>query len=298
MSEQPKITFLGFGEAGAAFATGWENHELQLTAFDIKTRSEVTRAEMLARYSKYGVRGCEQPAEAVRDCDAIFSLVTADQAHEAAMSVVGKVSPGTLFLDCNSCAPDTKRASAKIIDAAGGRYVDVAVMAPVHTTLHQTSVLICGPHCTQSMHLMEKLEMNVSEMEGDIGAASATKMVRSIMIKGLEATMLECVLAARKAGVDETVLDSLDRTFPGFNFRQKAAYMLERVMLHGTRRAAEMREVALTIDQLGLNNTMTLATVECQQRVGELKLDPGKDPATEGYGQRADRILDALAKLE
>ena len=77
-------------------------------------------------------------------------------------------------------------------------------------------------------------------------------MIRSMMMKGLEALVCECVFAGRKAGVIETVLDSLDDTYPGFDWKKRAAYMLERVMTHGVRRAAEMREVALTVDLLGL----------------------------------------------
>ena len=294
MSAKLKVAFLGFGEAGAAFAQGWQNSGFDLTAFDVKTQSDATRTDMLARYAQYDVAGLDQIADAVSDRDAIFSFVTADQAHIAAKSVLGLCKPGALFFDCNSCAPDTKRASAKLIEESGGHYVDVAVMAPVHPGLHKTKVNICGPHSAEAERLMHQLNMNVEVMDGSIGHASSTKMVRSIMMKGLEATMVECVLAGRKAGVDELVLDSLDKTYPGFNFREKAAYMLERVMVHGVRRAAELREVALTVEQLGLDNHMSKSTVEWQQNIGERKLDPNMDLGPEDYGARADIILAAL----
>ncbi len=294
MSAQPTVTFIGFGEAGAAFAQGWQEQHLNLKAFDIKTQSDATRTEMLARYEQFGVKGCDLLSDAVADCDVIFSFVTADQAHLAAKSVLGLCRPGTLFFDCNSCAPDTKRASAKLIEADGGRYVDVAVMAPVHAGLHRTKVHICGPHDAEAHELMQLLQMNVTIQQGDIGQASATKMVRSIMVKGLEATILECVLSARKAGVDELVLESLDQTYPGFNFREKANYMMERVMVHGVRRAEEMREVALTVEQLGLDNHMSKAIVEWQQAVGEMKLDPDFELGPEEYGPHADIVLAAL----
>ena len=85
-------------------------------------------------------------------------------------------------------------------------------------------------------------------------------------MKGLEALVCECVLAGAKAGVIETVLDSLDDTYPGFDWRKRSAYMLERMMTHGVRRAAEMREVALTVDLLGLDGAMSRASVGWQQR--------------------------------
>ncbi len=289
-----KIALIGFGEAGAAFAEGWNALNVVPSVFDVKTRSDATRVAMLERYRTHSVTGCDTLEEAVGAADVIFSFVTADQAHDAAKSVLGHCNPGAMFFDCNSCAPDTKRASAQLIEADGGRYVDVAVMAPVFPNLHRTKVHICGPHAEQAEQAMQALDMNVTVMDGDTGRASATKMVRSIMMKGLEATMMECVLAGRRAGVDDLVLDSLDKTYPGFNFREKAAYMLERVMVHGIRRAAELREVALTVEHLGLDNGMSRSTVDWQQKIGELKLDPNYELAADDYGARADIILDAL----
>jgi 3-hydroxyisobutyrate dehydrogenase-like beta-hydroxyacid dehydrogenase len=132
--------------------------------------------------------------------------------------------------------------------------------------------------------------MSATIHDGPVGAASAVKMIRSVMMKGLEALVCECVLAGRKAGVIETVLDSLDDTYPGFDWKKRSAYMLERVMTHGLRRASEMREVALTVDQLGLKGGMSRASVGWQQEIGELGL---RANAAEGADYRvlADQIL-------
>jgi hypothetical protein len=136
--------------------------------------------------------------------------------------------------------------------------------------------------------------MSATIHNGPVGAASAVKMIRSVMMKGLEALVCECVLAGRKAGVIEAVLDSLDDTYPGFDWKSRSAYMLERVMTHGVRRAAEMREVALTVDLLGLKGEMSRASVGWEQTIGELGLRA--DAAEAGdYRVLADRILAALA---
>jgi 3-hydroxyisobutyrate dehydrogenase-like beta-hydroxyacid dehydrogenase len=129
--------------------------------------------------------------------------------------------------------------------------------------------------------------------DGPVGAASSVKMIRSVMMKGLEALVCECVLAGRKAGVIETVLDSLDDTFPGFDWKERSAYMLERVMTHGVRRAAEMREVALTVDLLGLKGEMSRAAVGWEQAIGELGLRVNGAEAGD-YRVLADRVLAAL----
>ena len=166
---------IGFGEAGAAFAQGWREHgSIVLKAFDVKTQSDATRMEMMSRYAEYGVEGCDLLADAVNDCDVIFSFVKADQAQEAVRSVLGLCREGTLFFDCNSCAPDTKRGSAKLIEADSGRYVDGAVMAPVNPNLQQTKVHICGPHSTAAEALMKTLDMNVTVMGGEVGHQDGT----------------------------------------------------------------------------------------------------------------------------
>ena len=135
--------------------------------------------------------------------------------------------------------------------------------------------------------------MSARIYEGPVGAASAVKMIRSVMMKGLEALVCECVLSGRKAGVIETVLDSLDETYPGFDWKKRSAYMLERVMTHGLRRSAEMREVALTVDLLGLKGEMSRACAGWEQTIGELGLRTNADEA-EDYRVLADRILAAL----
>jgi 3-hydroxyisobutyrate dehydrogenase-like beta-hydroxyacid dehydrogenase len=138
---------------------------------------------------------------------------------------------------------------------------------------------------------MNTLGMIAELVEGGIGAASSIKMVRSIMIKGLEALIAECVLAGHKAGVTDTVLASLEQTYPGFGWQDRAAYVFERMMVHGQRRAAEMREVALMVDQLGLDSAMSRASADWQQSIGELRLKAGEDSCQ----LRAQAILDALA---
>ena len=293
------IAFIGFGEAARAFLDGWRSQpgfNARVSAYDIKTDSADAdvRAAKRADYASANVIGASSAPEAVAGAEAVFSVVTADQAHEAAVAALPGLARGALFLDCDSCAPQTKARTAKEVDAAGGRYVDVAVMAPVHPRLHRTPLLISGPHAGAAAAALAALDMSAAIHDGPVGSSSAIKMIRSIMMKGLEALVCECVLAGRKAGVIETVLDSLDDTYPGFDWKKRSAYMLERVMTHGVRRAAEMREVALTVDLLGLDGAMSRASVGWQQAIGDLALRSSADEAPD-YRVLADRILASLS---
>ena len=291
------IAFIGFGEAAQAFVTGWQRSDPpvisghRIAAYDIKTDDPgEPRDRKLAEYRTAGIAGREIVADAVAGADAVFSLVTADQALVAARTTAGLLPAGTLYFDCNSCAPQTKGEAAAAIEASGGRYVDVAVMAPVHPRLHATPVLVSGPHAEAARDAMRSLRMSAETVDGGVGRASAIKLVRSIMIKGLEALTVECLLAGRKLGVDDPVLRSLDASFPGFDWTGRASHMLERVMQHGLRRAAEMREAAAMLEKAGLPGRMARATVNWQQQIGELDVEP----ADRKYVARVEALLKAM----
>ncbi len=293
MNKLTHIAFIGFGEAAQAFVTGWRGQPWRIAAYDIKTDTEATAEAKRADYVRTGVSGADTAAEAFAGAQAVFSLVTADQALIAARNAAPHLPSGTLFFDGNSCAPGTKRRAAEAIEAAGGRYVDMAIMAPVHPKLHKVPVLLGGPHAAAALDVANAHDMAAQAVPGEVGAASSMKMIRSVMMKGLEALVLECVLAGRKAGVDAAVLNSLDASFPGFDWKRRAAYMMERAATHGFRRAAEMREVARTVDELGLDSGMSRAAEEWQERIGALRLDARE---AEDYGVLADLILGRLGK--
>ena len=205
-----KVGLIGFGEAASAFVEGWRKAvSLEFAAFDIKTddASEDVRASKWQDYSRWGVAGAETPGGALAGARIVFSLVTADQALAAAKHAAPHLEPGAFYFDCNSCSPGTKRRAAEAVAQAGGRYVDTAVMAPVHPKLHRTPLLLSGPDVEEALALIGSLDMAASTVPGGVGAASSNKMIRSVMVKGLEALVLECVLAGRKAGVDEAVLE-------------------------------------------------------------------------------------------
>lgn len=297
MIKSLRVALIGFGEAGAAFAAGWResNCQTHLVGYDIKLAdanrqvAEEKRAEM----ARFAVEAAPDIATAVAGADVIFSLVTADSALDAASAVSAADLGGALFFDGNSCAPATKRHAADLIAAAHGRYVDCAIMAPVHPELNRTPLLLSGAHAEAALCTGEILDLQAKIQPGDVGAASSVKMVRSIMMKGLEALVAECVLAGRKAGVVHEVLASLEVTYPGFDWTKRAAYMLERSMTHGERRAAEMREVVRTIADLDLPSEMAEGAVAWQHRIGALGLKSADYESD--FQARSDAILQAMA---
>ena len=281
----PQLAFIGFGEAAEAFATGWgPDAASHARAYDVKNDTPAARA------ARTGVTLLADRAGTLDGAEAVFCLVTADRAVEAAEQAAPYLPTGAFWLDGNSCSPGAKRRAAELISAVGGRYVDVAIMAPVHPKLHRTPLLIAGPHAEVAARFLETLGMQARIAGATVGDASSIKMIRSVMIKGMEALTAECLLAARRAGVEGAVLASLAASNPGINWPAQAAYNLERMMVHGHRRAAEMREVAATLAELNLPNALSSASADWQQRLGDMQLAPGDD----SFPQRADAVLGRL----
>lgn len=264
------IALIGFGEAAMAFAPSLRG---TLRGYDIKTAQPDLASVKRADYAAYGVKGCDTPDAALAGADAALSLVTADQALAAAESA--QITAGLLWFDMNSVAPDTKRSAAAAVEARGGRYVDVAIMSPVHPAGTGAPLLVAGPHAADGAAFLRGIGFGtVRVVEGPVGHASSIKMIRSVMVKGIEALTAECVLAARKAGVLDDVLASLDASSPASDWADRADYNLDRMMAHGLRRAAEMEEVVKTLDALGTGSAMTRGTVERQRAIGALSLSP------------------------
>lgn len=284
---QLHVALRGFGEAGSAFASGWNRSSIaSVSAFDEKVNLPDERSALEARFRQHRVTGCEDEASAFRDADLIFSLVYADRALEAATATARHLKAGALYLDGNSCSPQTKARAAESVTAAGGHYVDMAIMAPVLPRREKTPVLLSGPLADKACDLLRNLGMQARVVGTRVGAASAIKLTRSIMIKGMEALFAECFLTARLNGVEDEVLASLEESDPDIQWRKRRDYCMERMTVHGRRRAAEMREAASMVAELGLPNDMAASTALWQQCLGDLLL-----PARE-----ISDVLEALLK--
>ena len=265
------IGFIGFGEAARAFHETLAAHDpdLRFRAYDVLLGEPGMRAEIGRR----SIELAETPAS-LAGADWIVSAVTADQSLAAVEAMAPHLRAGQVLVDINSVSPGRKRASAALVEARGARYLDMAVMAPVHPRGHRTPVLIAGPNAALLETELRRLDFAFRVAGEAVGAATAIKMVRSLFVKGLEAVTVECLLAAQASGCFEEVYGSLARDFPGLGWPGFAAYEFERTLRHGKRRAAEMRESAATISELGLNGALAAEIAEVQERMGAADTPP------------------------
>ncbi|MGH8033747.1 MAG: DUF1932 domain-containing protein, partial [Lysobacterales bacterium] len=261
-----RVCLLGFGEVGGALSTGLAMRaDVDLAAWDWQfDQPASTPSLQAARHVR--VRQAESARQAAVGCELVISAVTAAQALPAARSVLPGLERGAWYLDLNSTSPGTKRTVAKAISAAGGRFVEAVVMSAIAPRGMASPLLAGGPHAAEFLPLGKTLGFsNLRLCSAELGRAAATKMCRSVVVKGVEALLAEALLAARHYGVEDDVLDSLQDLFPRPDWRSQARYMISRSVEHGVRRAEEMREAAQTVAEAGLQPLMSTACAQRQQ---------------------------------
>jgi 3-hydroxyisobutyrate dehydrogenase-like beta-hydroxyacid dehydrogenase len=280
------ICLFGFGEVGQLLGTDLAAHDVHLGAWDVKFLDPSSKpSQAAARYEH--VRAAADARDAVRHAELIISAVTAEQAFPAAWAAAASLATNAYFLDLNSVSPGVKQQAARVIHDAGGRYIEAAVMAAFPAKRLAVPIHLGGPHAQGFAPIARAMGLsNITVFSDTLGLASAAKMCRSIIIKGMEALILESMLTARHYGVEQAVLDSLADLLPAADWRTQSQYMMSRALLHGQRRAEEMHEAAATTAAAGLEPLLGIAIAERQAWAG-----------ARGSGTPADSLqhmLDAL----
>ena len=296
------VAIIGFGEAGSILGADLAAAGLDVVTYDILFDSGATREAIVNKALAHEVRVADSAAAAIAGgaetppsrADLVISAVTATSSPAVAAEAAKHLRPGQIFMDINSVAPATKLGNFETVTRSGADYVESAVMAPVPPQRLKVPMLLGGPRAADLAATLRQLGMNTTAISERIGVASAVKMCRSVIIKGLEALTVESLLAARRFGAEHEVLESLHGTFPGMGWlEQLPDYLVSRVAEHGRRRAAEMREVAQTLQTVGIEPTLALATAQRQDWLVDAMTEHGVSyPRGRPFSWRA--LADAL----
>jgi 3-hydroxyisobutyrate dehydrogenase-like beta-hydroxyacid dehydrogenase len=296
-SNQWHVGLVGYGEIGKILAEDLRKDGITVSAYDIKLGGDHA-GPLQDHAAGIGVALAASHADLAARSDFIVSAVTASQAVPVAQACAPAVKKGAWFLDFNSASPGAKQRAAALIDGSGARYVEGAVMTSVPPYRIKVPLLLGGAGAKELAPLLVELGFNAKVASEQLGVASAVKMCRSIMIKGMEAMVIEAFTTARAYGVEHTVLASLGETFPGINWEKQGAYFFQRVIEHGRRRAEEVREVAETVREAGLTPWSAQGTAERQAFIADLADEglfgrKGSDEFARSADWRveADRIL-------
>lgn len=263
------VGLLGYGEVGRILAEDLRKQDVKVTAYDIKLGGDQA-GTLRDHAAAFGVGLTSSHADLAKQADFIVSAVTASQAVPVASACAPAVKKGAWFLDFNSASPGAKRRAAALIDPAGGRYVEGAVMTSIPPYRIKVPLLLGGSGASELAPLLMRLGFNAKVANAQLGVASAVKMCRSVMVKGLEAMVIESFTTARAYGVEDAVLASLAETFPGIDWEKQGAYFFQRVIEHGRRRSEEVREVAETVREIGLTPWSAQGTAERQAWIADL----------------------------
>ena len=287
------IALIGYGEVGRILAEDLRARSVAVAAYDLKLDNDGGRP-LREHAAAHGVVLADGAAQAVQGADLVISAVTASQAVAAADACAPTLRKGTFFLDFNSASPGAKCRAAGVVNAGGGRYVEGAVMTSVPPYRIKVPLLLGGPDAAVLLPRLAELGFAPKVASDKLGVASATKMCRSVMIKGLEAMVIESFSTARHYGVEDAVIASLQETFPGIDWEKQGAYFFQRVIEHGRRRAEEMREVAQTVREAGLEPLSAAGTAERQSFIAKLA-DAGVfgSRGTPGFARSADWRMEA-----
>lgn len=294
-----RIGLVGYGEVGRILAEDLRARGVAVAMYDVKLEGDAG-VPMREHARAHGVTIAPEHALLAAQADLVISAVTASQAVSVAQACAGRIASGSFFLDFNSASPGAKIRAAGIVDAAGGRYVEGAVMTSVPPYRIRVPLLLGGPHATALEPRLRALGFDAKQSSDKLGIASATKMCRSVMIKGLEAMVIESLTTARAWGVEDQVLASLQETFPGIRWDEQGSYFFDRVIEHGRRRAEEMGEAAQTVREAGLEPWSAEGTAQRQAWVASLadqglfRDETGERSARRDWRIQADRILASL----
>ncbi len=263
------IGMIGYGEVGKIFAAGLREHVVSTRVWDVKFDNTDLRDAQWAHAAQAGVVASDSLAALCQSADLVLSAVTASNTLAVAEAAAPHLRPGAVFLDLNSASPGTKQHAARVIEAAGARYVEAGVMTSVPPYGVRVPMLLGGASAAELASVLTAWGLDATAVSDKLGVASAIKMCRSVMIKGLEALVIESYATARAYGVEDHVLPTLVETFPSIDWDKQGAYFFSRVVQHGQRRAEEMREAANTVREAGFAPFMATAIADKQQWVAD-----------------------------
>lgn len=255
-----KLGFIGFGEAAYNITSGLKSEGFEnITAYDKFWNIEPQSELIGSRAEETNVTLFPSLKELVENSDIILSAVSADMAVPLARESKPFLKAHQIYVDMNATSPMTKEEVNAVISPVAS-FVDCAVMGPVPNYKHKVPVTISGSGAKKFFDIMASYGMNITLMDAPAGSASATKMMRSIFMKGFVMLVLEMLLAAGKYQVADEVVMSVGETITSGPFLDKINGLVGRGVIHSERREHEMDEVIATLNAIDVDGIMSKAT--------------------------------------
>jgi 3-hydroxyisobutyrate dehydrogenase-like beta-hydroxyacid dehydrogenase len=277
-----RVAFVGFGEVAAAFAPALAARGAAVAAYDVLLDVPGGLARLVARAGDTPVT-FGALAEALHDARYVFSTVTTDVARDAARACSAWLAPGQVWVDLNATEPAVKREIAAIVEASGAAFVEGALLGAVGVSGAQTELLLGGPQGADTARaLAADYGLNVRHYSDEVGKASTYKMLRSVFSKGLEALLIEFLVAGERAGMRAELWTEVVELLGRERFEKVATnWVCSHAVAHA-RRWHEVVQVEKVLRELGVEPAMTAASERIFRRSIELGMGGafGERPAT------------------
>jgi 3-hydroxyisobutyrate dehydrogenase-like beta-hydroxyacid dehydrogenase len=231
-------------------------------------------------------------AQVIANCDFVLSTVTTSAAVAAARSVAPHLTSRHTYIDFNSTAPAVKQEIAQIVAPTGAQFVEAAILSAIGVSGAKARILICDPAGPARAERLAKAGLNAVFYGTEIGRASAFKLLRSVFSKGIEALLLEFLVAGRRAGLQEELWREVTDLFAQHGFEKSATNWIQTHASAHERRYQEMRQVTEAVRALGLDPVMTAATEEFFRRSGST----GLKAELAGKAPSIDDVIAVLAR--
>ena len=293
-----RITIIGFGELGRILGHDLADCGVAVSVYDSLLNQAQSRNRVMEEARKANVRLAENLGDAIADAELVISAVTASSALDVARAAANFLRSGQFYMDINSISPETKRKIAVVIGPTGAEFVEAAVMASIAPKRLKVPMLLGGSCAAELASRLRLLGMETTAVSDRIGVASAIKMCRSVMMKGIAALAIESLFAARRYGAEDAVIASFDKTYPNMGWSGSFPDgLIRRAVEHRRRRAAEMREVAETLKDAEIVPFMASSTAELESWLTrELEARNLAPDFSDSFSWR--ELADALADAE
>ncbi len=273
------IVFIGFGELASALADGLAGGGHALRAYVRSAPSE----ERLAWLNRASVRHNADPREVVEGAGTVLVTVPGSACLEVAELIAPQLSPGALYADLASAAPQDKLTASRLVGERGADYADAAVLGTVVVSAHRVPILASGPGAERFRAFADAAGLVVSTLQGAAGQAALVKLLRSVFLKGRDALILEMMLAARRHGLEDTVLQSIDTPAEQVSFSDLVERVLCSLAVHAGRRADELAQASRVLAEAGIDPALSQAGARALRELAALEL-----PELYGHGRPSD----------
>ena len=253
-----KTTIIGSGQVGLCWAEALTTNAAQTVSLS----DPQPPAAAVSWSERSGVPIRPDVSTWIADQDVVLVCVPGSVLPFVIDPLVQHLSPGATIVDMTTAAAQAKREAAAKAAAAGLDYVDIAITGAVALSGVRTPLLYAGPHIPAVQELLASAGAPVRVLPDSApGDAVTVKLLRSVIMKGLEALAIEALPAARTYGVLDqlyAVLGDVDQS----PFTDLLKSMVATHPAHAVRRHAEVLEAAAQLERADHSAELTRNVAE------------------------------------